>query len=267
MSLPSDIANSIKNQAAKVLATGQRFTRFNQIRQRHFWSTYRFTPNVNGFINSGDFEIFQTPAGQRGQGFDRQLTLLETNWPSSNRVPDNQNFELTELGVTSWMVLKEVDPGPQPFGVNQSGWQWQNYAAANQHLLDNTILSITYLTNQVPLGMCNDFAQSSAPHVGWYAPGAPSVYPLDDAYAALPDWPIRENFVSNGFASPGLRRRFKIPVLLQHGETFKFTLSISPGRGPFMWPYLPTVAPGDFENMAFDVRVDFWATESFVEAS
>lgn len=271
MTLPNDIKNSVQRQAQDVLTTGTRFKGFDQIRQRHFWSTYRFTPDVNGYIQSGDFEIFQTPMGQRGQGFARQLSLLETNWPSSNRVPDNQNFELVELGCTSWLVVTGTGgEGPALPGVDQSGWIWNNYAMANQHLLDNLILSIQYLTNQIPLGLCADFAQASGPQMGWYAPAIPQEYPLPDNQLDTLV-PVQDrNFATNGFASPGLRRRFKIPILLQHGETFKFTLGISPGRGMFMSPFYARTQPdGDYEysDFAFDVRVDFWATESFVENS
>jgi hypothetical protein len=263
MALPSSIQKSVGNQARQVLVQGSRFQAFDQVRQRHFWSTYRFTTDVNGFIKSGDFDIFQTPQGQQGQGFIRQLSLLETNWPSSNRVPDNQNFVISELGCSATMVF--IDPSnpnsEAPFKVD-----WNNYAYANQALLDNTILNITYLTNTVPLGLCSDFAQAAGPTVGFYAPNAPQAYPLPNVDNNAPT-DMQRNFTTNGFAAPGLRRRFKIPILLQHGETFKFTLSVSPGRGPFMLPFSAGVTLEDLQNFAFDLRMDFWATESFVENS
>lgn len=262
--LPQDLANSIKGQAQKVLVTGQRFTSFDQIRQRHFWSTYRFLPDINGYIKSGDFEIFQTPSGQMGQGFGRQLSLLETNWPSANRVPDNQNFEITELGtsVTMTFINPENPADEAPFKAD-----WNGYAAANQLLLDNCILSITYLTNTVSYGLCCDFAQASGPQVGFYAPNAPQEYPLPDGPGTDAPTDKLRNFVTNGFAAPALRRRLKIPILLQHGETFKFTLSIAAGRGPFMWPFFAAAQVDDIQFLAFDLRMDFFATESFVENS
>lgn len=268
MTLPADIQQSVGKQAQQVLVTGNRFQGFDQVRQRHFWSTYRFQPDPDGYIQSGDFVVFQTPQGQIGQGYTRQLSLLETNWPSSNRVPDNQNFEITEVGCSCTQVFVNTEANTEsPFKV-----MWDNYAFANQLLLDNTILNITYLTNTVPLGLCSDFAQAAGPTVGFYAPNAPQAYPLP-SYATSPEGfkaaptDIQRNFMLNGFAAPALRRRFKIPILLQHGETFRFTLSVSPGRGPFMSPFAATSTVDDFPSFCYDLRMDFWATESFIEQS
>jgi hypothetical protein len=80
----------------------------------------------------------------------------------------------------------------------------------------------------------------------------------------------RENFSSNGFPAPGLRRRWKIPILLQHGETFSFTYTIP--RPFFVFPVernqpsgLDPDPPGVGRYIA--ARMDFWGTESFVEKS
>lgn len=246
------IQQGINRQARKVLVDGSRFKRFDQIRQRYFWSTYRLSSDANGFISSGNFDLFTTPAGQAGQGFVSQLTLRETNWVSANRVPDNQNFEITELGVSILQVDTDTDSrfnSPYP-------------SALEDEVLRNMTLAITYLTNQVPLGLCVDFAQASAPMIGEFHPAVPGSYPA--AAAELPvngdtaeqEIPVGDTFYSNGFAAPGLRRRFKIPILLQHGETFKFTFLIDPGRGPWVGA-----------NTTFDVRMDFFATETFVEKS
>lgn len=274
MPLPQRIRESVQRQAQNMLVTGQRFKRFDQIRQRHFWSTYRLTPNVNGFIASGEFDLFQTPSGQAGQGFTQQLTLLETNWPGSNRVADNQNLEVTELGVSCKSRILDGNGVPR-----DSLWNGPNYSGAENEILRNMQLSITYLTNTVPLGLCTDFAQASGPRVGQYAPNSPELYDIiDDGGGASLGVPDRidvlgRNLVTNGFAAPGLRRRFTIPILLQHGETFRFTLGISAGRGPWVQPPFPTPAPDDDTQglgpgtAVFDVRVDMWATESFVEKS
>jgi hypothetical protein len=198
--------------------------------------------------------VFQTPVGQAGQGYAAQLTLLETNWPGANRVADNQNVEITELGVSAQVQSSGIS-------VNGNEFNTQVYNALENELLRNTILSITYLTNTIPLGMCTDFAQASAPHVGFYSPGesftdaAPPVSAVPDRY---------RTFASNGAPGPGLRRKFKIPILLQHGETFRFTFQIPPGRGPFV----ARIDPQDAATTPnIDVRLDFWATESFVEKS
>ena len=247
MALPQGIQRSVGRQAQGLLVTGQRFTRFDQIRQRHFWSTYRFSTDANGYLKPGDFDVFQTPPGQAGQGFQTQLTQKETNWPSANRVPDNQNFEVTELGVSIVNVtIKEQDqqvPGPLSLaGV---------FGTLETQILQNLRVAITYLTNSVPLGMATDFAQASGP-----APGDYVFANQGTAVAA---------FTTNGFAAPGLRRRFKIPILLQHGETFRFTLSIDQGRQPFLGGIQADETAQLIESA--DVRLDFWATESFVEKS
>ncbi len=251
MSLKS-IQQSIRKQSRQVLVDGSRFKRFDQIRQRHFWSTYRLSSDANGFVPSGQFDLFTTPAGQAGQGFTTQLTLRETNWVSANRVPDNQNFEITELGVQAQVVNTDTDTrGNSPFP-----------SAIEDEVLRNMALAITYLTNQVPLGLCVDFAQSSGACVGEIHPSVPSAFP--DAAVALGNngvpasntIPPNDVFYTNGFAAPGLRRRFKIPILLQHGETFKFSYLLDPGRGPWLGT-----------GITLDLRMDFWATESFVEKS
>lgn len=251
MSIQS-IRKGIRKEARRVLVDGSRFKRFDQIRQRHFWSTYRFSTDANGFLASGTFDLFTTPAGQSGQGFAGQLTLRETNWVSANRVPDNQNFEITELGVQAIMVNTDTDTR------NNSPYP----SAIEDELLRNMDLAITYLTNQVPLGMCVDFAQASGAQVGEYHPSVPGSYPAAAAALGINGVPAdnvippNDVFYTNGFAAPGLRRRFKIPILLQHGETFKFTYVIDPGRGPWLGT-----------NVSIDARMDFWATESFVEKS
>lgn len=252
------MAKSINSQVAaqtrQLLTTGNRFKRFDQIRQRHFWSTYRFTPDANGFIPSGDFDVFQTPAGQSGQGYSLQLTLRETNWPSANRVPDNQNFEITEVGITGTVYAAAN------VALLGNEFNSQVFQGLENEIMRNLVVSITYLTNQIPLGMATDFAQASGPTCGFYEP-ASAYTGAAPPVAGNPD--RRRTFVTNGFAGPALRRRFKIPILLQHGETFKFTYSIPQGRGP----YVAKIDPGDSAWPYIDLRLDFWATESYVERS
>ena len=251
MSLRS-ISKGINRQKREVLVKGSRFKRFDQIRQRHFWSTYRFATDSNGWIQSGTYDLFTTPAGQAGQGFTTQLTARETNWVSANRVPDNQNFEITEYGVQAIQVNTDTDARQNSVFPG----------AIEDELLRNMVLAITYLTNTVPQGLCVDFAQASGCTVGEYHPAVPLAYPDAAANLGINGTPAANTippfdvFYTNGFAAPGLRRSFKIPILLQHGETFKFTFMIEPGRGPWL---------GVGVNL--DVRMDFWATETFVEKS
>jgi hypothetical protein len=247
--LPPGIRRSVQRQATNVLETGRRFKRFDQLRQRHFWSTYLFLPDANGYFSSGTFNVFVTPPGQNGQGFPSGavITERESNWKSQNRVPDNQNFEVTELGVSVGIATPSMDPQDTSFGslavnpaaVNTWGKQLSNF-------LNNTVLSITYLTNSVPLGMCADFAQASSPGMGVWSSGAA----LGSSNGV--------QYRSNGFAAPGLRRRLKIPILLQHGETFAFAFEMP--RSYFMGAL-------DDTNSVIAARMDFWATESFVEKS
>jgi hypothetical protein len=235
--VPSNVRGSIARQARDVLVTGQRFKRFDQVRQRHFWSMQQFSADADGYIPAGEFDIFITPPGQVGQGFAVPLTERETNWRSSNRVPDNQNFDITEIGVGLSPVTDEIDDE----AANQL--RIPDGPAMNQFLC-NTLVAIRYLTNSVELGYCSDFAQASGPTMGTYKP-------FDTVGQ---DTRSTTRFALNGMASPGLRRRFKIPIMLQHGEVFSFR---------FIVPR--TYFVGD--DVALLARLDFWATESFVERS
>lgn len=269
MPLPRQIRRSVGRQAERLLETGQRFERFNSIRQRHFWSTHTFKPNENGYIDSGTFQLFTTPPGQSGQGMVTPLSELETNWKASTRVPDNQNLEITEFGVSMWHTPYLPNDVQEPNGVgvksqNPDRWSLNPFDAAS--FLQNTVLAITYLTNQVELGMISDFAQASAPYVGSYQPSAfINNYTSEGSVTGAPAG--QSAFSSNGMPAPGLRRRFKIPILLQHGETFSFTMIIprSFAFAPFAMGPDGTVQP---ENLRFiQARLDMWATESFVEKS
>lgn len=228
------IGRSIQNQSSNLLQTGQRFTRFNQLRQRHFWSTGMFTPDANGYIAAQILPLFVTPPGQVGQGWPVALSELETNWKASNRIPDNQNFELTELGIQIW--TQNTASGGDETVLNPRD---------QVQVLCNTVVQIRYLTNAVPLGLCSDFAEPSGPFGGTYVP---QTIVGNVAEGILS---------SNGFSAPGLRRRFKVPILLQHGETFSFELNV---------PRAYLLTAGD-DTARVVMRLDFWATESFVEKS
>jgi hypothetical protein len=242
------IGSQIKNQSQSLLRTGDRLGKFDQIRQRHFWSTAKVTPDANGYVQSTDLYLFQTPAGQAGQGFSTALTDLDTNFAGAGRVPDNQNLEIHELGVSCSFVYSSAT-------VPSRNVQSQNWHGAEGQLLRNFWLGITYLTNTVPLGMASDFAPAAGAIGGmqkaWIASGA----------VATASDPAR-NLATNGFCAPALRRKFSIPILLGHAETFKFVLSLPQGRAVNVFSGLTYDA-----NVSFNFRVDFWATESFVEKS
>jgi hypothetical protein len=262
----ANINQQIRNQSTRLLETGSRFDRFDQIRQRHFWSMYYFAADANGYVQSGNFPIFVTPPGQNGQGFPSGITLSEreTNWKSQNRVPDNQNFEITELGVSAVMLtpdmLAAINGPANIAGIYPNGWNDVPPLVFKQ-FLDNTVLSITYLTNSVPLGLISDFAQASAPHAGTF----------QNNFFDTQTFNAGGVFRSNGMPAPALRRRFKIPILLQHGETFSFafniprTFFIGKSTGANAIQGGNTVRPTYIGPVI--LRMDFWATESFVEKS
>lgn len=240
--IPPSIARSVSGQADSMLRSGQRFRRFDQIRQRHFWSTQLFTPDTNGYIPAGDFDVFTAVPGQSAQGFPVPLTDKETNWKSSNRVPDNQNFEITEIGVTIHPISSLVDNTAQGKDQLPPGTIINSF-------LQNTVVAIRYLTNSVELGLVQDYSQPCGPTMGLYQP-------FDDSTVSETRLPRR--YALNGFAAPGLRRRFRIPILLQHGETFTFR---------YLIPRSFFTGPTNSTAFSIVARFDFWATESFVEKS
>ena len=189
-----------------------------------------------------------TPSGQNGQGFPSgvSLTERETNWKSSNRVADNQNLEITEIGVSIGIVTPDIWT-PGEVAVDAPQYRAVPAKIASE-FLNNSVVSITYLTNSVPLGLSADFGQASAPQAG------------DNAQEVL------SFFRSNGFPAPSLRRKMKIPILLQHGETFSFAFEIP--RSIFIGVATNAGEPNTMSGSSpFVARLDFWATESFVEKS
>ena len=228
------LRSSIRRQSRSLLETGSRFKSFDQVRQRHFWSDYLFTPDANGYVASGqNYTVFTTPQGQSGQGFPTALTDLQTNFKGAARVPDNQNLQITEIGVS----LVSVPVANQGSGdIAQKG---QINPQDHSSFVNNTVVGITYLTNTVELGLAADFPQASAPSSGIFAVGTTANQGLS---------------LSNGFAAPGLRRVLKVPILIGHGETFNFV---------FIIPRTFAITP----NTHLCARLDVWATESFVEKS
>jgi hypothetical protein len=245
------IQKNIAKQTQSMLKTGERFKSFDQIRQRHFWSSYFFTADANGYVPAGRYTLFTTPVGNNGQGFPSGFVLTdrESNWKSQNRVPDNQNFEITELGC---QVMSADFAQGSTFPLNE-----EITATAASNFFQSTILSITYLTNSVPLGLCADYAQASGMDHGVHMYGVPILIEGTPNVVTPPLVPFNSVPV-NGFSAPALRRKFKIPILLQHGESFNFTLEI---------PRPTYIGFGGNTSPTFLLRMDFWATESFVEQS
>jgi hypothetical protein len=265
----------VQKQINKVLERGTRYGSFDQIRQRHFWSSYLFAGFAGTSIPAGQYEIFKTPPGNIGQGYSIPLTLRETNWLGNGRVPDNQNFAITEIGVSL------VRPPANPQGATHVPGAAFTNAPANgiaasmtagqvaainglapvlpmdaQSILYGTVLEMGFLTNAVPLGFCSDFSQSGGMH-GFSTGG----YITADINAAraVPTEQLPPGDPTNGAPAAAFRRKFEIPIMLQHGESMFMRINV-----PTAIP-IQTLANGS--SGWFEIRVDWWATESFAEKS
>jgi hypothetical protein len=179
---------------------------------------------------------------------------------NSGRVPDNQNFVITEIGV-SVIRPPAVDTDGSlgvPANAPTTGI-WANLAPAIQALIAQSrqlhpadvteilygmVLEMQFLTNSVPLGLCADFSQSAG-----------VLATQNDAQAAGP----QGGDPTTGVPAAAFRRRLEVPILLQHGENMGMRLNV---HRPIALLSLANGGAGWAE-----VRVDWWAHESFVEKS
>ena len=270
MPTPS-LEKMVQRQVAKVLERGQRFGKFDQIRQRHFWSSYLFAGYAGSSIPAGAYELFKIPQGQSGQGYPVPLTFRESNWLGAGRIPDNQNFVITEMGVTVLRVPAArqggtpggaVDANAPRNGItaNLSAAQ---IAASNfmvpllptdvQNILYGMVLEMGFLTNAVPIGYCADFSQSG----GLYS-FQPSYYIPSDTERVV-SGRQKAGDPTNGIPAAAYRRRLEVPILLQHGESQFMRLNVPRA--------IPIQSLAEGSTGTFEIRVDWWATESFVEKS
>ena len=264
----TSLQQMVQQQVSRVLRRGTRAERFDQLRSRHFWSTYLFVadPNDNS-IPAGDYDVFKTIPSGTGQGYPTNvpLTLRETNWLNSGRVPDNQNFVITELGVTIKRPppVDEAGQGGAPANAPSNGI-WANLPAAQQAYVNagaqnrvinpmdsvamayGFVLEMSFLTNNVPLGLVADFSQSAGQNV------------MENSDAVQVGTPFAGDAV-NGVPAAAFRRKLEVPILLQHGENMGMRLKAprqifltDPSQGGTGW---------------IELRVDWWAHESFVEKS
>lgn len=237
--MANPISKGIKKQLESTLR-GKEAMKFDQIRQRHFWSAYFFTADANGYIPANRYTVFTTPVGSNGQGFPsgQVITDRESNWKSQNRVPDNQNFTINEMGcglMSAAFAIPATQP-QTPLSPPSPG--------AMAAFFQGSVLAITYLTNSVPLGVLADFSQASGPLFGASGVAGGNV--------------VYNTAAVNGFAAPALRRRLKIPILLPAGSSFNFSIDV---------PRPLYVGYGAAASFPFLVRIDFFATESFAEKS
>jgi hypothetical protein len=266
----------VERQTERVLQRGLRYGTFDQIRQRHFWSSFLFPGFAGSAIPGGTYEIFKTIPGGIGQGYSVPLTVRETNWLGAGRVPDNQNFAITELGAS----IRRPPANPQgapvhvpgaafttapPNGIAASMTPGQ-VAAINglapvlpvdaQSILYGTVLEFSFLTNNVPLGLLADFSESGGAY-GFTT----SQYLTADASAAraAPSEALPPGDPTNGIPAAAFRRKLEVPIMLQHGESMGMRLNVPRA--------IPIQSLANGSCGWFEVRVDWWATESFAEKS
>lgn len=284
--MAASLKKMVSAQVDRVIRRGTRAERFDQLRSRHFWSSYLFLSDpVTNIIQAGQYDIFKVIPSGTGQGYPTNvpLSLRETNWLNSGRVPDNQNFVITEIGVTLKRPpavdgLNNNDPGfPPTNGI------WANLTAAQQvhisqgaqnrqicpadaiAILYGTILEMSFLTNNVPLGLCADFSQSS----GGYSfsnvqfPGGNNVVfgSGRDSQGYLSGDPL------NGIPAAAFRRKLEVPILLQHGENMGMRLNIPRNIEVEPTTFVDPVNASALGTGWFELRVDWWAHESFTEKS
>lgn len=265
----------VEHQINKVLERGQRYGSFDQIRQRHFWSSYLFPGFAGSSIPAGPYDLFRTTPGQIGQGYPIPLTIRETNWLGNGRVPDNQNFAIVEMGVTVTRPPANPQGAPHVPGAAFTNAPANGIAAAMtagqvaainglapvlpvdaQSILYGTVLEMGFLTNSVPLGLCADFSQSA----GVYGFTTGSYINSDNTGArAAGTEAMPPGDPTNGVPAAAFRRKLEVPILLQHGESCFMRLNIPRA--------IPIQSLANGSSGWFEIRVDWWATESFAENS
>jgi hypothetical protein len=271
------IQDIVDKQVSKVLKRGSRMSSFDQIRQRHFWSTYLFVadPSTNR-IAAGAYDLFKTIPGASGQGYptNLSLTVRETNWLNAGRVPDNQNFAIMELGVTirnppleriaaqgavdSSGIFNALTAAQQAY-ITRAGAARPLAGQDMANIAMGGILEMSFLTNNVPLGLLADFTQSA----GIVADA--NQYSTRDV-AAAPGAIFNAN-MANGIPAAAFRRKLEIPISLQHGENMGMRI-VFPRPVTMASPAAKT---GNTEGGGgtgwCEIRVDWWAVESFTEKS
>lgn len=265
--MPGKLEQMVQKQVTRVLRRGTRAERFDQLRSRHFWSSHLFIIDpVTFIIPAGPYDLFKVIPSGTGQGYPTNvpLTLRETNWLNAGRVPDNQNFVITEIGVTVKRPPAIDDAGGGGAPANSPSTSiWANLTAAQQAMinagaqlretnacdataiLEGMILEMSFLTNNVPLGPCSFFSQSAGQYSIADGNGLESESNFGD--------PV------NGVPAAAFRRKLEVPILLQHGENMGMRLNVPRN--------IQLTDPMVSGTGWFEVRVDWWAHESFVEKS
>lgn len=282
MALPRRIQNSIENQTGRLLREGvPPRERFDTLRLRHIWSTFHAT-NGEGLaiannaatgnipvFRAGKYNLFVVDAGSNGQGLPSglQLTPLDTNFQGAGRVPDQQNFAIWELGVSVLAQREDVVlASPTTRGAGQP------HPDDVARFLSETVLQVRYITQEVPLGHCADYAEPGGPAivqpslldysgnaVAAAGPPAGGVGGLSAGAIAAQPWSLQQPRLQtnggNGNANPGSRIKLDVPIFLPSSTQFAFQLYVT---RPFA---LRSLENGG--TAGFKVRVDLWVAESY----
>lgn len=244
---------------------------FDEIRQRHVWSTYYFTSGFAGSpINAGgtlspsnQYQLFSAVQGQNGQGLPQgfQLNSIDVSDNFALRIPDDQNFSVWEIGITFEPLPTEII-NAAPIGTMRAG---ELHPHDVDLLCENIILDVKYVSSEVIYGPAREFTASggvamTGPTLLDYsaqilnAPGPP--VEIQGGQASPPERhaSVQHN-AGNQWPSPKLRRRLDVPLFLRNQQTFSVILLVPRQVG------LRTVAQGG--TGGFRARVDFFCAESF----
>lgn len=269
MTMPNNIAQSLKQQERELLEAGARLGRFDKIRQREFYSSYLFAPGQGGDVTANTYELFNAVEGDLAQGYNNALTKLETNWPSKGRISNNQNLVIKSLHVD----IRRAPTDPRVFASTGGiDFNVPIHPTDVETIMRSMVLGIKYLTNNVPQGLISEFPSVGGVH-GFMQSGRQSpalVAGVDQSpdLAAQGVQAYGNLAISRNATQAAFERRAKVPTLLQHGEQFTMTLDVPKA---FTLLGANTAAQGDARvrdtTGCFVIRVSFWATESFVEKS
>ena len=178
-------------------------------------------------------------------------------------MPDNQNFVITEIGVSC--IRPPAVDGPDGVPVNApTNGIWSGLSSSITDLISQsrqlhpqdvanilygTVLEMQFLTNSVPLGLCSDFSQSSG-----------VVETENDGSETTAPAPIQAGGdPTTGVPAAAFRRKLEVPILLQHGETMGMRFNV---HRP-----IDTLTIDEGGAGWAELRVDWWAHESFAEKS
>lgn len=261
---------SIQRQAQDVLR-GRNVPGYDRLRERYVWSSYCFHSHTGGALTAGllaagEYPVFTAGIMANGQGYPAGTVLnaRDTNINAQNRIPDNQNFLVKEMGVS-------VDPLRQDVVALDATKMCQGEADPSDVdlILGNTVVVLSYLNVSIPLGLASDFPEAGGPSMVSTSTldfaGNENVAQtgggLSEGTNASP-WSARQaKSARNGGGiapAPALRRKFPVPFFLRSGENFRITFEIPRSV------QLRSVANGG--TGGFSLRCDFWVVESYKSA-